>query len=190
MREVIIFDTEFTAWDGSAQRNWTAPGEFREIIQIGALCVNVETLTEAAHFSILTRPVLNPILSDYICALTGIEQSAIDQNGVSLFEGVSKFLAFRQDLPMYCYGYDGWIIARNLALFGQGALWPGLRPINIGDWFSDQGFPVRSLNSGGLAQAAGVSFEGRAHDAVGDCRSILAAIRATVQRGAANPFLP
>ncbi len=188
MREVIIFDTEYTAWDGSVQRNWTAPGEFREIIQIGAIRANAETLRETGSFSILIRPVLNPVLSTYISALTGIQQQDIVERGETLSGGVRKFQTFCDQRPTYCYGFDGWIIAKNLALLGQAAVWPGLRSINIGTWFAAQGLDVRSLNSGKLAQAAGVSFEGREHDALGDCRSILAAASALVGRGAPNPF--
>lgn len=189
MREAVIFDTEFTAWNGSAQRNWTAPGEFREIIQIGAIGIDADTLRETSQFSVLVRPVLNPVLSDYITALTGIEQASIERDGVHLAEGVTRFLSYCGGRPMFCYGLDGWVISKNLALLGQASVWPGLRPTNIGDWFAARGFDVGALNSGSLATAAGVSFEGRAHDAVGDCRSILAAARATVARGAVNPFL-
>lgn len=29
--EVVVFDTEFTAWQGSVERAWQGPGEFREL---------------------------------------------------------------------------------------------------------------------------------------------------------------
>jgi inhibitor of KinA sporulation pathway (predicted exonuclease) len=189
MREAVILDTEYTAWDGSAQRNWTAPGEFREIIQIGAIAVDAGTLNETAAFSIVVRPSLNPVLSGYITSLTGITQDRVDREGVALTEGVRQFLAFRAGRPLFSYGDDGWVIAKNLILTGHGAAWPaGLRTANIGRWFADQGLDVRNLNSGRLAAATGAAFDGRAHDALGDCRSILAAVKALAARGAANPF--
>jgi inhibitor of KinA sporulation pathway (predicted exonuclease) len=189
MREAVIFDTEFTAWDGSQSRRWTAPGEFREILQIGAIVVEADTLEEQRAFSVLVRPTLNPVLSPYIVSLTGITQAAIDQHSLSLADAVAEFLAFAQDRPLCCYGDDGWVIAKNLQLVGRGALWPsGLRARDIGRWFTAAGFDVRGLNSGHLAKALGLTFDAAAHDALNDCRSIAAAIRALVQRGAPNPF--
>ena len=32
----IIFDTEFTAWEGSMERNWSGENEYRELVQISA----------------------------------------------------------------------------------------------------------------------------------------------------------
>lgn len=188
MREAIIFDTEYTAWEGSAARNWTAPGEFREILQIGALRTNIDTLEETAAFSVLAKPTLNPLLSDYIQSLTGITQAQVDCEGLTLPDAVKHFVSFCGDRQLFCYGSDGLIIAKNLALVGLRGTQPGLRSENIGHWFARQGVDVRNLNSGSLAAAVGVTFEGRAHDALNDCRSILAAVKALVARGAANPF--
>ena len=33
---VTIFDTEFTAWEGSQDRNWSEPWEAVELVEIGA----------------------------------------------------------------------------------------------------------------------------------------------------------
>lgn len=44
--KIIIFDTEFTAWEGSQDRNWSRPNEFQEIVQIGALLVETKDFTE------------------------------------------------------------------------------------------------------------------------------------------------
>ena len=189
MREAIIFDTEYTAWDGSAARNWTAPGEFREILQIGAVRADIDTLQETASFSVLVKPKLNPVLSDYIQSLTGITQAAIDRSGLSLADAVSRFVAFCGGRQMFCYGSDGLIIAKNLALTGLRGTQPGLRSENIGLWMAQQGLDVRILNSGSLATAAGADFDAPAHDALNDCRSILAAVRALTARGAPNPFI-
>ena len=37
--EFVLFDLEFTAWEGSLERGWSEPWEAREIIQIGAVRV-------------------------------------------------------------------------------------------------------------------------------------------------------
>ncbi len=36
----IIFDLEFTAWEGSVAHRWSRPGEFTELVQIGALKID------------------------------------------------------------------------------------------------------------------------------------------------------
>ena len=44
--EVVVFDTEFTAWQGSMERGWSGPGEHKEIVQIGAVLLDARTLAE------------------------------------------------------------------------------------------------------------------------------------------------
>jgi len=54
--DAIVFDTEFTAWQGSMERHWSGPGEFREIVQIGGISVDVATFAETGAFSVLIKP--------------------------------------------------------------------------------------------------------------------------------------
>ena len=37
---VVVFDLEWTAWEGSIQRGWSEDWEHREIVQIGAVLVD------------------------------------------------------------------------------------------------------------------------------------------------------
>lgn len=39
---VIVFDTEYTTWDGAKERGWSNPNEHRELVQIAAQKINVE----------------------------------------------------------------------------------------------------------------------------------------------------
>ena len=72
MKEVLIYDTEFTAWTGSMARNWRGPGEFKEIVQIGAITLAAQDMNESGSFSVLIKPVKNPVLSSYFEKLTRI----------------------------------------------------------------------------------------------------------------------
>ena len=56
---------------------------FREIVQIGAVRLNPETLKPAAEFDMLITPRLNPILSDFFVQLTGITNEELAKRGVS-----------------------------------------------------------------------------------------------------------
>ena len=69
---VVIFDLEFTAWEGSMESRWMRPGELTEIVQIGAVKLDAASLKEVDAFEMLVKPRVNPVLSDYLVSLTGI----------------------------------------------------------------------------------------------------------------------
>jgi inhibitor of KinA sporulation pathway (predicted exonuclease) len=74
----IIADLEYTSWECALESGWSAPGQFREIVQIGAVRVDAgDGFAEMAHFSMLVRPTINPELSDYFVTLTGITNDAM-----------------------------------------------------------------------------------------------------------------
>ena len=68
MKNYILFDTEFTAWEGSQKRNWSNDNEYREIIQISALKIKNSKILD--KLNIYVKPCINKILSDYIINLT------------------------------------------------------------------------------------------------------------------------
>ena len=61
---------------------WSRPGEFTELVQIGAVRVNAETFAVEAEMDVLVRPRLNPLLSDYFTGLTGITNQDIAARGL------------------------------------------------------------------------------------------------------------
>ena len=63
---IVVFDLEFTSWKGSLQRNWSKNGEHREIVQIGAVMIDLESNFKIINqFNCLVKPTINPYLSDY-----------------------------------------------------------------------------------------------------------------------------
>ncbi|MFQ5619525.1 MAG: exonuclease domain-containing protein [Rhodospirillales bacterium] len=101
-----IFDLEFTAWEGSAARGWSGAGEYREIVQIGAVRVDGgNALAEVGRFKTYVRPVRNPVLSGYFVSLTGITQADVDRHGVSFPEALAAFSEF--------VGEDGGAVVSN-----------------------------------------------------------------------------
>ena len=101
----ILLDTEYTSWDGSYERGWSGPNEYKEIIQIGAIVVDGKSLTEEGAFSVFIKPVKNPNLSDFIIELTGITQEKIDAEGISLPEALRRLCAGSPDICLR-YGRD------------------------------------------------------------------------------------
>jgi inhibitor of KinA sporulation pathway (predicted exonuclease) len=188
--EIVIFDTEFTAWQGSMERRWTGPGEHKEIIQIGAVVLDAATLEELRPFSVLIRPVKNPILSDYLVDLTRITNERIAAEAVDFVTGVTRFLEIAGDRPLHAYGRDDRIIAANADLIGKPNLWPKNREAtNLKDWLLQVGVPLAGIHSGALAAHVGAKSQGIAHDALIDARSLAEAVRFLVTKGAPNPFV-
>jgi inhibitor of KinA sporulation pathway (predicted exonuclease) len=187
-KEVVVFDTEFTAWRGSVERGWQGPGEFREIVQIGAVSLDASSLAETASFSVLIRPKLNPALSDYFVALTRITNERIAREGVDFAAGASAFAAFVGKRRIYCYGRDDRIVAANADRLGKPELWANTTAVNLRQWLVDVGIAVAGVSSGALAKHVGSVSQGMAHDALVDARSLAEAVRYLVTKGAPNPF--
>ena len=187
--EVVIFDTEFTAWAGSMSRGWRGPGEHKEIVQIGAVVLDAKSLDERRAFSVLIRPLRNPVLSDYLVGLTGITNERLAVEGVDFATGVGRFVALAGRRSLYAYGRDDRIIAANADLLGAPKLWPGLVATNLKDWLIQVGVPLAGVHSGALAAHVGAAAQGIAHDALVDSRSLAEAVRYLVARGAPNPFI-
>lgn len=187
-REVVVFDTEFTAWQGSMARAWAGPGEHKEIIQIGAVVLDAASLEERRAHSVLIRPVVNPVLSDYLVDLTGITNERLAADGVDFATGVTRFVEFAGNRPLHAYGRDDRIIAANAERLGRPKLWPGLPTTNLKDWLLQVGIPLTGVHSGNLAAHVGSKSQGVAHDALIDARSLAEAVRYLVSKGAPNPF--
>ncbi len=187
--EVVVFDTEFTAWEGSVERGWRGPSEYKEIVQIGAVILHARTLQETAAFSVLIQPVNNPVLSDYFVALTRITNQQLAIDGVEFVHGVGLFVEFVAGRKSFCYGRDDKIIAENAKLVRQTTSWPGLTSTNLRDWLVQVGVPLAGIHSGELASHVGAVSQGVAHNALTDARSLAEAVRYLVSKGAPNPFV-
>ena len=187
-KEVVLFDTEFTAWPGSMERNWEGPGEFREIVQIGAVRVDAETLVETASFQILVRPVINPVLSDYFVKLTHITNERVAAEAVDFPAATARFAAFVEGRRFYCYGRDDLIIARNAERLKMPQLWTRTDATNLKEWLIEVGVVLAGVSSGTLAKHVGSVSQGVVHDALADARSLAEAVRYLVKNGAPNPF--
>ena len=98
-RPLVVFDLEFTAWENSLAQGWMKPGEFKEVVQIGAVRLNSENLALEASFDCLVRPRINPTLSDYFTALTGITEARLAKEAVDFDRAYRGFVAFAGGAP-------------------------------------------------------------------------------------------
>ncbi len=176
-REIVVFDTEYTTWEGSLERKWNGPNERREVVQIGAVKVNTRAFEEIEAYNILIRPVKNPVLSAYFIELTGITQEMIARKGVSFSEGVVRFAEWCGGLSLYAWGGDCAVFKENCQWarvpfpFTQGVC-GDIRPL-----FEARGINVEQYMSSTIVRAFGVEPDVRAHDGLNDARQIVRALR-------------
>ena len=116
-QEIIVVDFEWTAWEGSHDRNWSLPWEHREIIRIGAIKFHLQNKSLYVNdaFSRFCRPLVNTNLSEYICNLCSICQQDIDAAD-DLNVALSAFLKFAKGLDTYCNGGDNDVLRENISL--------------------------------------------------------------------------
>jgi inhibitor of KinA sporulation pathway (predicted exonuclease) len=185
----IVFDLEFTAWEGSMEHRWMRPGEFREVVQIGAVKLDAQSLGIVGEFDALVRPRLNPVLSPYLERLTGIFNRHLAERGVDFVDAYRDFISFADGACCVAFGRDDLVLEENLRLYGIGDA-PVMAPYtNIVPWLYENGIDPRGCNACDVGPLTGVAFEGHKHNALDDARSVAAGIRALVQRGARNPLL-
>jgi inhibitor of KinA sporulation pathway (predicted exonuclease) len=182
----VVYDLEFTAWDGSWAGQWMRPGEYKEIIQIGAVKVAgdfspIETL------NVLVRPRLNPVLSDYIQTLTGITNEALADRGVDFTEGYCSFVSFAGSLPIIAFGRDDLVLLDNLRLYGLKDMPAMPRCVDLRGWLVENGIDTGGMHACDVGPAAGVPFDGHTHDGLYDALSVAAGIKALMGRGAKPP---
>jgi inhibitor of KinA sporulation pathway (predicted exonuclease) len=185
----VVFDLEFTAWEGSLVSRWTREGEYAEVVQIGAVKLDAATLTITDEFEMLVKPRINPDLSDYLVGLIGIDNKMLQARGVDFITAYRAFLDFADGAQTWAFGRDDLVFAENLKLYG----WTGVLPIapyeNAIPWFAAQGVDLKGKHACDVAEASGAEFVGRKHDALADARGVAAGFVHLIGKGAANPFL-
>lgn len=181
---LTIFDLEFTAWDGSLARHWLGPGEFKEVVQIGAVRLNLESLALEDSFDCLVRPRINANVSDYLENLTGISNARLAAEGVDFEIAYRRFVDFARGGIIAAFGHDEWVLEENIRLYGLKGLPLMPQFMELREWFADRGIDPRGMHSCDIGPKLGVPFEGRPHDALCDARSIAAGMAVLIKRGA------
>lgn len=189
---IVIYDTEFTTWEGALERDWNGPGEYRELVQIGAVRFNLKTLEELDEFLILIKPVKNPVLSDFFVKLTGITNEDVARDGIAFPEAYHQFRQFLKGERSVCYGWDGSVMRENLGFNNMPCTERDFDSFSIRPWFQQEGIPYGikgCVNSGKLASVLGAPMKSiQEHNALHDARSIAAAYRFLIQKGVKGPF--
>lgn len=168
---LVVADLEYTSWEGALENGWSAPGQFRETVQIGAVRIDVANgFSEHDDVSLFVRPTINPELSDYFMELTGITNAMVAQAGVALAAALETFAEFAGTDPVLSHGRDDQVIAAECAFKKMDNPLAGL------DW-RDANPPIRDLTgrklpSSSLPAHFGLDPVGHAHDALADARAL------------------
>jgi inhibitor of KinA sporulation pathway (predicted exonuclease) len=180
---ITIFDLEYTAWECSMARHWLTPGEFKEVVQIGAVKLDADTFHVLDEFDCLVKPRINAVISPYLEKLTGITNDAVARHGLDFADAYARFLAFADDGPIAAFGHDEYVLEENLRLYGIN----GARALplfyDLRGWFAVQGLDPRGMQSWEIGPKLGVPFQGHAHNALNDARSLAGGMEAIAARG-------
>lgn len=181
---LIIFDCEWTAWEGSLARNWSGPSERREIYDIGAIRVDGTTLEELGAFHRYVRLHLTERLPAYSERLTGITQGDLDRDGIPFSRMLRELVGFVEDSPMYCWGadqagfpVDGAVIMENCRLKDIEVPFAEGRFVDVQCLFSVRGIAAKQYHSSTITRAFGVDSPFDSHQGLCDARTILHALR-------------
>ncbi len=163
---------------------WGAPGEFKEVVQIGAVRFDRDSLAVTASFDCLVKPRINGVLSDYFERLTGMTNARLAKEGVDFENAYRRFIEFAQGDAIASFGRDEWVLEENIRLYGLKEMPPLPLFLELRDWFDRQGIDPKGLHSCDIGPMLGIPFEGRMHDALCDARSIAAGMAVLMRRGA------
>jgi inhibitor of KinA sporulation pathway (predicted exonuclease) len=188
MQPVTVFDLEFTAWDGSLAERWLAPGQFREVVQIGAVKLDPQTFETLGELDVLVKPRINSAISAFLTRLTGVTNDAIAARGMDFAQAYEKFVDFAAGGPICAFGRDDHVLHDNLRLYAIHDAKPMPPHINIVPWLNKNGIATKGRHACDVARLCGATFGGRDHDGLDDARSVALGIKTLVQRGAENPF--
>ena len=167
----IVFDMEWNQpWPGSPSARKVLPVQIRgEIIQIGAVRIT-EDQTVADEFQVLIRPKYYRRLNRRVSKLTGIKESRLLEEGVSMQKAMADFRQWcGEDIIFLTWGFDDITILReNLRLYGIDENW-------VNRWYNAQ-MIFNAQTDGSTAQKAlktameimNIEATRPAHDALGD----------------------
>lgn len=182
--KIVIFDLECTTWDGAPERNWSGPGEHREVVQMGAALIETRYFTELSAFKQLIKPSVNPILSEYFIDLTNIKQDDVDEKGIDFKTFLKNFVDFCGENELYCFSrkiydsqlFDCNVLIENCKLLGIEFPFIIERFHNIQEIFYHHGYI--SKQSGATPETFGLKITAHPHDALNDVRGIITGLRA------------
>lgn len=181
---IVVYDLEYTAWEGSHEHQWSRPNEHREVIEIGAIQCRASDFSEVAEFSCIVKPVKNPVLSDYITNLTGITNAHVAKDGIPFDAALKQFLDFSTSASLIVSnGPDDDVILENYTLLSLAAPDDTKKLRNVREAIRAAAALTGEITSYSLPSQLGLELEdNQPHRALSDARSVRMALAHLRQR--------
>lgn len=186
----VIFDTEYTTWEGCQQNGWHGTQK-KEIVQIAALKV-AEDFEVISEFNMLCKPQINPVLSDYFINLTHISNEDVAANGVLFAKALAKFIDFAGNDICYSHSWgseylnksDGSVFDENIALYDlnikNNLKYRNLAPV-FKELYQRHGIDIKSQASGEIIKLLEIEKKKHinldTHNALFDVYSLLEGLK-------------
>lgn len=106
---IIVLDTELTCWENQWEK------QEREVIEIGAVKLDLRNLKIVDKFQSFIKPKNNPQLSQYCIDLTKINQSDINKahNFENIFNGFTKWCGSKNNHILGSWGRDDLLLMKE-----------------------------------------------------------------------------
>ena len=186
--DYIVLDMEWNQpWPGSPSSKKVLPVQIRgEILQIGAVRVT-EDQQVADEFQVLIKPKYYRRLNRRVSKLTGIKESQLREEGISMPQAMEQFRAWcGEDMIFLTWGFDDiTILKENLQLYGIDDSW-------VKRWYNAQMIFNAQTDGSNAQKALKTAMEmfeiepsRPAHDALGDAyHTALICARLDLKKGA------
>lgn len=165
----LIVDLEATCADDNS-----IPRRRMEMIEIGAVLLNSQTLQIESEYQTFVKPILNPVLTEFCKSLTSISQQDIEE--APLFPAALKdFQSWFYPCGSYRFcswgDYDRHQFVQDCQLHGVGYPFPGDH-LNLKKAFSIKINSIKKFGMAGALAKLGLELEGVHHRGIDDARNI------------------
>ena len=173
----LIIDLEATCADDNS-----IPRQKMEMIEIGAVMLNSETLQVESEYQTFIKPILHPLLTEFCKSLTSISQTNVDTAPLfpdALKDFQSWFYPFGSYLFCSWGDYDKNQFKQDCKLHGVGYPFPGGH-LNIKKAFSVTIDSQKKFGMAGALEKLGLKLEGVHHRGIDDARNIARIVQAVL----------
>ncbi|WP_137931037.1 3'-5' exonuclease [Mesorhizobium comanense] len=198
MKSAIIFDCEFLCLEGSQRRFWCAAHDPDPVVaQIGAVRLGLEDdfpliATHKSYVRPIDRFGERYALDPFFSQLTGVTETDIETEGVTLKQALSDLDRFSAGARFWSWGKDELnMMAISCYVAGIQPSIPATRFDNAVKLLIAAGMPIEDLArtpSNKLAEYHGVDHPPlRGHDALDDALSIAYTLQHLMKAGKLRP---
>ena len=165
----LVVDLEATCCDDES-----IPSQEQEIIEIGAVIIDLKTFENRGEFQTYIKPVRHPILTPFCQQLTKIEQELVEP-APSFKEAWGLFEDWRLNYSpsIFCSwgAFDRQLLKQDCRF--QGLTYPfGKRYLNLRTWLRKKHKIEAKLSLSWALEIAGLSREGQPHSGLDDARNL------------------